>query len=121
MKTRRAGRITTMVSPSHKYDPVMKLIAKVLKIDHVLAREKVKVTVQYKEHTELLNQLKALVRPRHNDGLSDEEQSVGNNGEDSDSQMDRQRSEANDDLMDNDGSPPSPQNSHQHCLFQSPQ
>lgn len=96
-------------------------VAKVLKIDYVLAGERVKVTVQCKEHTKLLNQLKALIRHRHNDGLSDEEQSVGNNGEESDSRMDRQGSEANDDLLDNDGSPPSPQNSHQHCLFQSPQ
>lgn len=49
-----AERIENLVSPTPKYDPVVKMNAKVLRIEHVPAggkKKKFEVTGQYKEHT----------------------------------------------------------------------
>lgn len=62
----------------------------------MLARDgKVKAAPQCKQHTELLNQLRALSRAKAEDRWSAEHQSVVINGEDSDAQEgDRGRSDS---------------------------
>lgn len=52
------GGITVLISPSKKYDPITKMTAQVLGVEHLLEGITAKATSQYSEHRDLLQDLK---------------------------------------------------------------